>query len=59
MIKYPHRDHQSLDSQAFAAVLSAIFISMILLFLASVIDETPAEPAAIAAAPSQLQCARL
>ena len=59
MTQYSRRNRQPLDSQAFAAVLLAMFICMILLVVESVMVEMPAETPTIAAAPSQQQCARL
>lgn len=60
MSEHQQPNHRSLDSLAFAVVLSAMFVCTILGFAGSMTAEMPAAPvAAIAAAPSQLQCARL
>jgi hypothetical protein len=58
---HPHHDRPSLDSRAFALLLSAILASTLLWVGASVTGETQtqATPVAMAATPSHLQCARL
>ena len=59
MNEHLHHDRTSLDSQAFAAVLAATFICTLLWVIGAVRGEMPAQPMAIAFAPSQLQCTRL
>jgi hypothetical protein len=58
---HPHHDRPSLDNQAFALLLCSLLSSMLLWAGVSVLAEveTQATPVAIAASPSQLQCARL
>ncbi len=60
---HPHHDRPSLDSQAFALLLSAMLASTLLWAGASVLGETQTQASpvamAMAATPSHLQCARL
>ena len=62
---HPHHDRPSLDSHAFALLLSAMLASTLLWAGASVLGETQTQtqtqptPVAMAATPSHLQCARL
>lgn len=58
MAEHPHREHPSLDSQAFAIVLSAMFICTLLWIIGPVAGERAAEPVALVAA-SQLKCPHL
>jgi hypothetical protein len=59
MTEHLHPDRASLDSQAFAAVLAAVFVCTLLWVIETVAGEMPAEPVAIALAPSQLRSPRL
>jgi hypothetical protein len=61
MSMHPHYSRPSLDTQAFALLLSAIFTSTLLWASASVVSEMEAQATAVATAatPSHLQCARL
>jgi hypothetical protein len=56
-----HHDHPSLDTHAFALLLSAILASTLLWAGAAVLGDPQPPPTAVATAvtPSQLQCARL
>jgi hypothetical protein len=58
MTEYLHRDRY-LDNQAFAVVLSAVLVGMLLLSVATVVGETPSQAVAVATTPSQLQCTPL
>jgi hypothetical protein len=62
MDTHPHHDRPSMDTHAFALLLSAIFANTLLWACASVLlgdKQTQAAPVAMAATPSHLQCARL
>ena len=54
-----NRNPSSLDSQAFAVVLSTMFICALAWIIAPVIGEPAVADAVIAAAASQLKCASL
>ena len=58
---HPHHDRPSLDSHAFALLLSTMLASTLLWAGASVLGQTQTQPmpVAMAATPSHLQCARL
>lgn len=59
MSEHLHRDFASLDSQAYAVVLSAIFVFLLLSISGPLVGEPAAEPVTIAAASSALKCPRL
>lgn len=59
MTEHFRTDGASMDSQAFAAVLAAVFVCTLLWVIATVVGEMPEEPVAIAMAPSQLRSPRL
>jgi hypothetical protein len=55
MTEHLRTDGASMDSQAFAAVLAAVFVCTLLWVIATVAGEMPEQAVAIAVAPSQLR----